>query len=404
MAYEEKILIYLVDNYRKSTKDSGSQKINRRTQVKPDKFFKKYYANDGDVAEIVNLNETVSKLVAKGFVKTEVEIFGTQIRKIYLVDEQVVEVECYLNERYSYVSKEMQMQVLQQLIDTYAHASPLCSQQCDLLRKNIANRTVPKNYMEIENILKAIAFIENNKRDLYVREVSMKVYGDSKFFERTTLQPVCQLLRKQTGKELTENELLDEILQQYHIYKEPQKLCIKGNIVLTISNKEVDISLFQDGIEIMASDLQNIQAVEIRAKYFMTIENRTAYLRYQDYDTVSFYLGGYANRFQRDFIQLIYATNQHIQYKHFGDIDAGGFWIHSNLCSFTGIQFNLFCMSKIELENEQYTECLLPLTENDMNRLKELQSNSLYSETIFYMLDNNIKLEQEIVSLNIMGS
>ena len=70
------------------------------------------------------------------------------------------------------------------------------------------------------NILKAIAFIENNERDLYVREVSMKVYGDSKFFEQMTLQPVRQLLRKQTGKELTENELLDEILQQYHIYKE----------------------------------------------------------------------------------------------------------------------------------------------------------------------------------------
>lgn len=404
MAYEQKILMYLVENYRKSTKDSGSQKINRRTQVKPDKFYKKYYANDGDVAEIADLNETVAHLVAKGFITTEIEIFGTQIRKIYLVDERIGDVECYLSDRYSYVSKVMQMQMLQQLIDTYASASPICSQQCDLLRKYVANRTVPKNYTELENILKAIVFIENNERDLYIREVSMKVYGDSKFFEQTTLKPVCQLLRKQVGKELTENELLDEILQQYHIYKEPQKLCIKGNVVLTIANKQVDISLFQDGIEMMASDLQNIQAVEIRAKYFMTIENRTAYLRYRAADTVTFYLGGYANRFQRDFIQLIYATNQHVQYKHFGDIDAGGFWIHSNLCSFTGIHFDLFGMSIIELVNEQYASCLLPLTENDRHRLKELQSNALYSVTIFYMLANNIKLEQEIVSLNLTGS
>ena len=39
MKYEEKILTYLVENYRKSKKDSGQNKINRRTQVKPEKFY-----------------------------------------------------------------------------------------------------------------------------------------------------------------------------------------------------------------------------------------------------------------------------------------------------------------------------------------------------------------------------
>lgn len=404
MAFEQKILMYLVENYRKSTKDRGNQKINRRTQTTPDKFYKKYYANDGDIFEIGGLNESIEQLVRKGFVTTENELFGTQIKKIYLVDERILEVENYLSDRYNYVSKEMQLQVLQQLVDKYANASPLCAQQCDLIRNYIRNRKVPKNYLELENVLKAISFIENNQHDLYIREVSMKVYGDSKFFEQTTLQPVCQLLRKQTGKDIAENELMDEVLHQYHIYKEPQKLCMKGNVVLTLSNKQFNVSLFQDGIEIMASDLKNIQSVEILAEQFMTIENRTSYLRYQDANTVSFYLGGYANRFQRDFIQLIYKTNPHIQYKHFGDIDAGGFWIHSNLCDFTGIDFDLFSMSRIELEDEQYSDCLLPLTENDKNRLMELKSNPLYSDTVTYMLNHEIKLEQEIVSLNLMNS
>ena len=31
-----------MENYRKSKKDSGQNKINRRTQVKPEKFYKKY--------------------------------------------------------------------------------------------------------------------------------------------------------------------------------------------------------------------------------------------------------------------------------------------------------------------------------------------------------------------------
>mgnify|MGYP003295713481 CR=1 FL=1 len=52
MKYEEKILLYLVENYRKSKKDSGANKTNRRTQVKPEKLYKKYNANDGDFEEI----------------------------------------------------------------------------------------------------------------------------------------------------------------------------------------------------------------------------------------------------------------------------------------------------------------------------------------------------------------
>ena len=149
-------------------------------------------------------------------------------------------------------------------------------------------------------------------------------------------------------------------------------LCIKGNVVITISNKDVDISGFSEGIEIMASDLANVQSVKICASKFMTIENRTSFLRYKDDDIVTFYLGGYANRYQREFIKLIHVTNQDTKYMHFGDIDAGGLWIQHNLCEITGIDFALFYMSSDELKNEEYEECLHGLTENDIARLKEL--------------------------------
>lgn len=49
-----------------------------------------------------------------------------------------------------------------------------------------------------------------------------------------------------------------------------------------------------------------------------------------------------------------------------------------------------------------YTLCLHKLTENDRARLQELYKKPEYRTAVEYMLKNNVKLEQEIVSLNLM--
>lgn len=402
MKYEEKILTYLVENYRRSKKDLGNNKTNRRTQVKPDKIYKRYTSNDGDFREISQIDDTVLELSKKGMITYEVESFGMQIKNIYLVDEKILEIEQYLIEKYGYVSKDTQINTLHSLVDRYENTSLICQKECAVLAESIKNRKIPKNIDELDNIFKALSFIENNQESLYIREVSMKVYGDSKFFETQTLQPVCNILHKYSDQAL-EDKLLDEILLNYHISKEPQKLCIKGNVIINICGKAVDISGFSQGMEFHATDLPNIQSVKIMSQEFMTIENRTSYLRYHGDNVVTFYLGGYANRHQRDFIKLVYATNPDIIYKHFGDIDAGGFWIHTNLCEITGVKFGLFGMSINELKNSQYASCLHKLSNNDRNSLQELKKISMYTEVIDYMLVQDAKLEQEIISLSLMG-
>ena len=391
-----------MDNYRKSKKDSGDNKTNRRTQVKPEKMYKKYNANDGDFEEISKFNQAVEHLSKLGFIRSVKETFGTQIQCIFLVDECIQEAEQYLAEKCGYVSKDMQIEKLRNLVGKYKNASPICEKECARLLESIVERKVPKNIDELDDVLKAIAFIENNQEELYMREMSMKVYGDSKYFENVSLQPVCSMLRKYSKQNLRDGELLDEILLLYHIAREPQKLCIKGKVIIHISGKEVDISGFSEGIEFQASDLINIQSIKLMVPNFMTIENRASYLRYGRDDVVVFYLGGYANRYQRDFIKMVYASNTDACYLHFGDIDAGGFWIHHNLCEVTGVNFELFSMSAHELENRDFASCLHELSGNDKVRLQELKKSDAYEEVVQYMLRNNVKLEQEIVSLALM--
>lgn len=402
MNLEEKILVYLVDNYRRSKKDTGYNKTNRRTQVKPEKLYKKYQANDGDFDVITAINHTVAELCRIGFLTCDQEKFGTLLQCIYLVDEQIEQVEDFLHKKYAFIPKGMKKDDVQNMIAKYHDLSEICGMECDRLLKELNFNKIPNGYETLPKILVAVAFIENNKTELFVREVSMKVYGDSKYFEENTLVQVCQMLRKYKNKPCNTDELMDEILSDYMIKKEPQKFSIKGNFILSIDRKELDFSVFPDGIELDTNSLKKIDCIKVAAQKFMTIENRTSYLRYSAPDTVTFYLGGYANRFQRDFIKKVYDDNPSLEFLHFGDIDAGGFWIHHNLCEITGVNFKTFCMSKSELSQKQYESCLQRLTDNDTVRLQELKEMRVYADTIQYMLQHNVKMEQEIISLELM--
>lgn len=46
--------------------------------------------------------------------------------------------------------------------------------------------------------------------------------------------------------------------------------------------------------------------------------------------------------------------------------------------------------------------CLHELSGNDRVRLRELKKIDVYEDVVRYMLHNNVKLEQEIVSLTLM--
>ena len=65
----------------------------------------------------------------------------------------------------------------------------------------------------------------------------------------------------------------------------------------------------------------------------------------------------------------------------------------------TGVPFSLWHMSVEELKNPRYAGCLQKLTPGDRKRLKKLRGTELYRQTAEYMLQENVKLEQEIVSL-----
>ncbi len=398
--YREKLLILLAEKYRSSKKDTGTNVIARRTKITPSQLYKGYYQNDGNMNQIEAVNQAVYDCEEKGFVTFTVKGFSSEIRDIYLIDEKIEAVEDYLEKKYQYEKKSSKRQCVENIIALYENRSPAAEKECEKLRKALLANKIPSKYQQTEELLKALVFIENNKQTLFLREASMLIYGDSKALEeKVLLHQVCKTLRDHLNRPCEENELEDEILENYHIFREKQKLCLKGNVTIRLSGKEIDFNAFRDGLEFFTDDLQNLEWIHVHTPKVMTVENRTPWLRMSKEDTCLFYLGGYATRYQRDFLQKIVTDNPDLKFLHFGDIDAGGLYIHEHLCRVTGIPFEMYRMSKAELEDERYRECLHPLTEADRVRLKALEKREEYRDLADYLLTENVKLEQEIISL-----
>ena len=396
--YEKKMLETLADKYRKSKKDRGTNVIRRRTKLKPSQLYKNYSRNDGDMTQIEAVNQAVFQCSEKGFVTYDTEGFSSEIQSIYLVDEKIAEIEHYLEINYGYEPKSVKRQYVEGLIAAYSGCSPAAERECAKLRQALEKDCIPARYHQMEDLLKALAFIETNETDLYLREASSLIYGDSKYLEENMLGSVCRALRDCLDRPCGETEMEDEILEKYHIIREKQKLCLKGDVTVHISGRKLELGMLSNGIELFADELPGIQRIQVYTSFFTTVENYTSWMRCGGSGETFFYLGGYANRYQRDFLKKIYFDNPALVYRHFGDIDAGGLYIHEHLCRVTGIPFQMYRMSRAELEDRRFRFCLRPLTEQDRIRLESLAKQEAYRDLAGYMLEHDVKLEQEIVS------
>ncbi|WP_290155463.1 Wadjet anti-phage system protein JetD domain-containing protein, partial [uncultured Dubosiella sp.] len=198
-------------------------------------------------------------------------------------------------------------------------------------------------------------------------EASMLIFGDSKYFENKRKFQVNGVLSQYLSF-IDEERFDDEnLLKRFNIYDTEQEICLKGPMTIEMYGKEIDVECFSGGVSFSIQDIEKVSFISVRCEEVMTIENKTSFLR-MNHPYCYMYLGGFATKAQIAFIKKLFKDNPDKIYSHFGDIDAGGFWIHKKLCEQTGINFQLFHMNKNDLRNPTYSNCLQPLTEQDQKR------------------------------------
>ena len=404
MQYEKRILHALLDSYESSSLSRGENKVSvhivypitRKTM--PTYFDESSLAYEDIHAAVKHLEELgYVQAVWKG--KKENHI----LQKVILCEDKAEEVYRYIGRMPKREQQKLQLQALEQLKEECQ--TPVASAFICWLMERLQQGKTVKEYLDLEDtrgtkqLIRAISAIERNQEETYIREFSIRCFGDSKMLERR-LSLIGKIMRR--FSESYEDMDNDAILAEHGIYHTPNYVYIKGCGCLQMGKESrcmVNLEELHQGIGLSGEDLDTLQWLDgFSVEKVITIENLTTFFRWEEKDSVLIYLGGYHNAVRRQLLQKLYSAFPQAEYLHFGDIDIGGFEIYRDLCRRTGIPFRPYLMGIEQLQ--QYREYAKKLTENDRKRLDELLKKEEYREVwpvLRYMKENGGKLEQECI-------
>lgn len=406
MQYEKRILYALLDSYESSSLSRGENKVSVHVAFSFTPKTMPVYFDESSLA-YEDIHAAIKHLEELGYVqavwkrKKENHI----LQKVILCEAKAEEIYRYIGRVPKKEQQKMQLQTLEQL--TEECQTPAASAFiCWLIERLQQGKTV-KEYLDLEDteetkrLVRAIFSIERNQNETYIREFSIRCFGDSKMLERR-LGLIGKIMRRFSDKyECMDN---DAILAEHGIYHTPNYVYIKGCGSLRMGKKNccmVNLEELHQGIGLSGEDLDSLQWLDNSSvKKVITIENLTTFFRWEEKDSVLIYLGGYHNAVRRQLLQKLYSVFPQAEYLHFGDIDIGGFEIYRDLCRRTGIPFHPYLMGIEQLQ--RYGEYAKKLTENDRKRLDELLGKEEYRDiwpVLKHMKEKGEKLEQECIDV-----
>ncbi len=436
--YDRKVLNHLLDSYENSRLFTGENKVNISIEFPFNKKKIPAYFDESSY-EYERIHSAMQELEEQGYIRI-VWKRGKEnhiISKVVLIPEQI-------ERAYQYVKRVPKADLVASNIAMLkecqnAYDTPVCRNFISYLLKRLqANQSV-KEFVELSDmgktrqLLQGVFEIERNKRQCYLKEFSIEVFHDSKALQNMSgrLGKVFRRFGEDFGengldvrdtdekifskkdpgeKDFSEKDFSEkdfgekdfvEILAEYGIYHTPNYVHLKGQLSFRIYGTEFDLANLKQGIGISGEDLFAIRFCEMSAiKRVITIENLTTFFRWEEPESLIIYLGGYHNAVRRALLKAVYEALPDAEYYHFGDIDAGGFEIYRDLCQKTGIPFEMYRMNLDTLK--AYQEYGRELTENDRIRLRKILERNVgeteeICEVIRYMLEWNVKLEQECV-------
>ena len=407
--YDHKILNALLDSYENSLLSIGE---NKRTVhidfVFTRKNLPQYF--DESTLEYETIHILMKTLEEKEFV----EILWRnrkrdhQIERVRMNTDRVDEIYSALGRVPKNELEQRNIALLAEYLDRLSiDRKEVAYRFAEYLLSRLCSHQTVKEYIDLTKtddtlrLLQAVRFVEQNKEACYVREFSVRHFQDSKYFERVEHQ-VAGIFRKfQEGFSETDD---DEILAEYGIYHTPNYVYFKGNAGIMLGEEMIHLDKLHQGIGLSGEDILGVRFVELsKIKKVLTIENLTTFFRWKEQDCLIIYLGGYHNSVRRRLLKEIYQALPDVQYWHFGDIDAGGFAILRDLQKKTGIPFRAYHMDRDTIM--QYEKYGKKLSGSDRKRLEALATESpQWRETIQYMLEHDVKLEQECVRQTSRGA
>lgn len=415
---QRKILEHLLDSYERSRTFRGDNQVRQSFSVSIGKLFPKYN-DDAEYEYFCQINESIEELCADELVIPEYRKKGV-LKKVTLNPDRL-DV-CY--EMLGRMPRRREQAEFARIWDDLCQGDEPCRQnqsgqehwlplvkyiaaQRLRVEKNLNVEYYNHDLEEYHELLMVVKAVLENQEEIFIRNFSIQMFHDSKRMGQ--LKHKIEALLYQYG----EYQERDYVLEECGIVDTPTYVMIKGNGSIRIGRKrssdeqEIDLSMMEGDIALSTESVKSLKDVTVMGKRVVTVENLTSFHDYSEEDDFVVYLGGFHNKVKREFLLYLYQRNSEKEYRHFGDIDAGGFYILEHLKKKTGIPFRSLYMDTETLQ--RYRGDRKPLTENDRRRLLQLKEELAermqheetedYGDVISYMLDENCKLEQEAVRM-----
>lgn len=388
----------LLDVYENSVTYKGQNIKNQSFAIKPEKIFYEYNGDYTDQDEVNQFNREMQSLMEFEFVILDYERGIPVISKIKLNTNSINEIYSVLKREDITVKRNREIKMYTHYMGVHDIMDAFCKSQVERLN----DYKDAKYTSDIAiNILKLLKYVLGNNSDIMERELSVAVLGDTKLFEKSYKSRICSIIEEYGELEL-DLSVLDKkekekaILEEYQVFSNPSYIFFKGNVDIHYVDGN-SISVTPDNpIAILSEAIARIEMIKVNSNRIVTVENLTSYNRINDNKSTFIYLSGYHNTAKQRFLKKIAENNSGVSWFHFGDIDPDGYYILKNLVEKTGIAFVPLYMDVQQLINcKQYCK---PFEKNDMVKANSLLKFHFYDEVMEFMLANNCKLEQEIIS------
>lgn len=392
--YIDYILNFLIEKYENSKLSQIGSKLNLKITMKFDnKNFQEYVSEDSYQYEEV-IEEAVSFLERKNFI--DVIRFNGRIDRVVLNIDLLKEVYKYLGKN-SRLEKEKGYRTLFKKYEM----SNLVMSFYQLINEKFLNFKSYKSYFnskeELEEILVILSSLENQTTEISKRVFSSKYLGNSKRFEHIEAK-IIKIIKEILNISDLDN---DSILLKFNIVKNPTFIYIKGKGKFRINTVEIDLEKLDSELILSSNHLKKLEILSLNVEKIITIENLTTFYDYKDLSSLIIYLGGFHNQIRKEFLLKLKKYKNNLKFYHLGDIDAGGFYILNHLINDTGIKFQTIRMDIATLKQyKNYGDTLTIKDKKRLNDLKNIANLKDYQEVINYMLEENIKLEQENIDYN----
>ena len=399
---QKQILQRLLTKYESSKTYKGENLVQRSFSIKPVDVFKEYDKDSTDINAIEDFEKDCKLLETEGLVHLDWKY--ERITKITAIstNENWNKIRIILGVKDKKERRKADIAFYSSIYEdsnSEQIVKDFCKKQIERLKMD---KDAEYSYFDAKNIIFLLNYILKNKNEILERELSMLAFANSKSWEEKTKRKVLKILR-QSGyfDSLIENcadekEINKVILEECNVYSNPSYVYFKGNGKITFENDKT-LSVYYDiPLALSSQSINKIKSLEIADSKIMTVENLTSFNRIKDTETFFIFLSGYHNSVKQKFLEKIYQQNSNKEYYHFGDIDPDGFFILENLQKKTHIDFKPYKMGIEELK--KYSDFSKTLEENDITKANSLIEKGKFVEIMNYMLENNIKLEQEIIS------